>query len=112
GSASSRDCPRERRSWPTATRAHARPSRRWRSEPRATTPATTRAHGTSGRATRTCRQSAERDLPKKAPLTLKDELFFFFGFGFRTLIWLLVIAAMRSSRHGTGRPEGEGPLQG
>ena len=48
--------------------------------------------------------------PRKAPLRRKDYRCFFLGFGFRTLSWLLVIAAMRSSRHGTGRPEGEGPV--
>ena len=62
-----RACPRARRSSPTATRALARHSQRWRSGPPATTPATTRARGTSGRATRTCRQSAERGLPEEGP---------------------------------------------
>ena len=70
---------RARRSSPTATRARARPSPRWRSGPPATTPATTRARGTSGRATTTCRQSAERGLPKEAPLSAKGLLVLLLG---------------------------------
>ena len=50
-SASSSACPRAPRSSRTATRARARRSRRSRSGPPATTRATTRARGTSGRAT-------------------------------------------------------------
>ena len=57
-SASWSDCPRARRSSPTATRARARPSPRWRSARPATAPGTTPARGTSGRATTSFRSSA------------------------------------------------------
>ena len=56
--------PRARRSSRTATRARARRSPRWRSARPATEPGTTRARGTSGRATTTCRSSVR---PGSAP---------------------------------------------
>ena len=78
-SASSPGCPRARRSSPTATRARARPSPRWRSEPPATTRATTRARGTSGRATTTCLQSAERGLRAGGPARASELVLLLLG---------------------------------
>src|SRR5919201_1280070 len=59
-----------RRSWPTATRARAPRWRRSRSARRATTRATTPAHGTSGRATPSCRRNGARRVKDRASNTV------------------------------------------